>query len=134
MPSATPSPRTASTMPQSDYFSEATTSKVTLEELKKRKLESKENDIEWVFLTVAACKLYSSISCSYLVRTHKSELRELYYLLDRQENLELEGSPAIPPPDDLFTVDDNDEKYKSFAGDYILARYVALSKQNDLRC
>jgi hypothetical protein len=46
----------------------------------------------------------------------------LYYLLQRQESLEVEGSPAIPPPDDLFNVDEDDEKYIAFAGEYVLAR------------
>jgi hypothetical protein len=50
MPTATPSPRAQSaSMAQSGYFAEdaeATSSKVTLEELRKRKVGVKENDVE----------------------------------------------------------------------------------------
>lgn len=57
-----------------------------------------------------------------LTNSYKSELRELFYMLDRQERLEVEGSPAIPPPDDLFLVDEVDEKFTSFAREYSLTR------------
>jgi hypothetical protein len=43
-------------------------------------------------------------------------------MLHRQERLEVEGSPAIPPPDDIFFVEEEDENYQSFMGQYALAR------------
>lgn len=47
MPSATPSPRMQGpATTQGDYFSEATTSKVTLDELRKKRVEAKEHDME----------------------------------------------------------------------------------------
>lgn len=111
MPSVTPSPRIqtpsslkTANMAQSDYFREATTSRVTLDEYRKRKLDSREHDIE------------------ALTNAYNMELRELYYMLSRQERLEVEGSPAIPPPDDIFLVDKDDEKYTLFAGEYSLTR------------
>jgi hypothetical protein len=36
----------------------------------------------------------------------------------------MEGSPAIPPPDDHYTVDEDEEGYITFTGNYVLARCV----------
>jgi hypothetical protein len=58
-----------------------------------------------------------------LSSAHKLELRELFYMLNRQERLEVEGSPAIPPPDDVFPLeDDENENYEQFLSTYALTR------------
>lgn len=83
----------------------------------------------------SCCEFGSSVAlnthrpCSLCLRLHRTlinaqraELRELFYMLSRQERLEVEGSPAIPPPDDLFLVDDEREKYQAFQAEYDLSR------------
>ncbi|UZJ53229.1 hypothetical protein CBS101457_002549 [Exobasidium rhododendri] len=104
-------------MSQGGYFAEAaeaTSSKVTLEELRMRKVELKENDMEFVAIA------------------HRSELRELFYMLHRQERLEVEGSPAVPPPDDLFHVEEEDADYQAFLGEYALASMILNDPEREV--
>ena len=42
-------------------------------------------------------------------------------MLHRQERLEIEGSPAIPPPDDMFVVEEGDENFEKFAETYSIS-------------
>ncbi|MCO5588322.1 hypothetical protein L7F22_042277 [Adiantum nelumboides] len=66
------------------YFGQASSSKLTLDELKKRKLEEAHNRID------------------LLVKAHERDLQELCFALYRNDKFEMDGSPAIPAADDQF--------------------------------
>lgn len=66
------------------YFGQASSSKLTLDELKKRKLKEAHNRID------------------LLVKAHERDLQELCFALYRNDKFEMDGSPAIPAADDQF--------------------------------
>lgn len=70
------------------YFGQASSSKLTLDELKKRKLEEAHNRID------------------LLVKAHERDLQELCFALHRNDKFEMDGSPAIPAADDQFELTD----------------------------